>query len=195
MIIPGSRGAHSYLVMPIGNNDDDAADARDENENDDDDDDAAGDAKNDGDDDGEKDTTRKRSVTFTGVGDADDADAVAAAAASVDELELRREGRLRDSIEVKGNHEAAGFSLAHGAGRKWKRSKCRSILADKYPKAAVMITTQLGSKVICEDKDLLYEEDAEAYKNVSSVVKDLERWDLVKVVAILRPVISYKCRA
>jgi release factor H-coupled RctB family protein len=41
---------------------------------------------------------------------------------------------------------------------------------------------------------LLYEEAPEAYKPVSAIISDLESHQLVQVVAILRPVITYKTR-
>jgi release factor H-coupled RctB family protein len=56
------------------------------------------------------------------------------------------------------------------------------------------IRTSLGSNVICECKDLIFEEAPQAYKNVSIVVQDLVDQDLAKVVAIFRPVITYKTR-
>ena len=48
--------------------------------------------------------------------------------------------------------------------------------------------------VICEDKDLLYEEAPQAYKNIDAVIADLIGADLIEVVATLKPVITYKMR-
>jgi release factor H-coupled RctB family protein len=48
--------------------------------------------------------------------------------------------------------------------------------------------------VICEDKELLYEEAPQAYKNISIVIDDLVQAGLVDVVAMLRPVVTYKVR-
>jgi release factor H-coupled RctB family protein len=48
--------------------------------------------------------------------------------------------------------------------------------------------------VICEDRDLLYEEAPQAYKDVGAVVQDLVDAGLVRVIATLRPLITYKLR-
>lgn len=82
-------------------------------------------------------------------------------------------------------------SLAHGAGRKWKRSESKDRLWDRYSPEDLLIT-ELKSQVICEDKDLLYEEAPENYKKISKVIEDLISFNLIEVVAILRPVVTYK---
>jgi release factor H-coupled RctB family protein len=48
--------------------------------------------------------------------------------------------------------------------------------------------------VICEDRDLLYEEAPEAYKNIDSVIDDVQRENLADVIAVLRPLVTYKVR-
>lgn len=59
-----------------------------------------------------------------------------------------------------------------------------------------MTRTDLGGRVICEDRGLLYEEAPQAYKNVDVVVKDLVDAALARVVvATFRPVITYKVRS
>ena len=83
------------------------------------------------------------------------------------------------------------FSLSHGAGRKWKRSEVKGRLSHKY-KVSDLQKTELGSRVICEDKQLLYEEAPMAYKNISNVINDLIDADLIEVVATLKPFITYK---
>lgn len=82
-------------------------------------------------------------------------------------------------------------SLAHGAGRKWKRSECKARLADKY-KPAQLEKTALGGRVVCNDRGLLYEEAPQAYKDVTRVIDDLLAPGLVELVAILRPVLTFK---
>lgn len=89
----------------------------------------------------------------------------------------------------------SGWSLAHGAGRRLARSSARLGGKFRHPKASDLTTTALGSQVICDSKDLLYEERPEAYKDVSSVIADLVSAELCTVVAILRPVLTYKMRA
>jgi release factor H-coupled RctB family protein len=86
-----------------------------------------------------------------------------------------------------------GFSLAHGAGRKWKRSDVRGRLKQHF-KAKDLVTTKLGSRVICTQRDLLYEEAPQAYKNIDVVVDDLVKAKMIDVVASFRPLITYKTR-
>ena len=54
--------------------------------------------------------------------------------------------------------------------------------------------TPLGSRVICEERDLLYEEAPAAYKNIESVIQDLVAAGLISVIATLRPLLTYKMR-
>lgn len=87
----------------------------------------------------------------------------------------------------------SGWSIAHGAGRKWARSDSKARLKSRY-QAEDLLRTRLGSWVICEDRDLLYEEAPEAYKSIDRVVQDLVEAGLVTVLAELAPVITYKLR-
>jgi release factor H-coupled RctB family protein len=86
----------------------------------------------------------------------------------------------------------SGFSLAHGAGRKWTRSDAKKKLGNY--RMEDFIRTALGSNVICECKELIFEEAPQAYKKINVVVQDLVDHDLVKIVAIFRPLITYKTR-
>lgn len=89
--------------------------------------------------------------------------------------------------------EMSLYSLAHGAGRKWMRSECRARLSKRYS-AAQLGRTASGSRVICEDRDLIFEEAPEAYKAIGPVIGDLHAAGLLKVVARLKPVLTYKTR-
>lgn len=91
---------------------------------------------------------------------------------------------------VAGRDEAL-FSLAHGAGRKWSRSDCMGRLAHKY-RSDELRRTRFGSTVVCNDKELLYEEAPQAYKDVDSVVAALVDAGLVTLLARLRPILTYK---
>lgn len=88
---------------------------------------------------------------------------------------------------------AALQSLAHGAGRKWKRSDAKGRLSRRYT-IYDLSQTPLGGRVICEDKALIYEEAPEAYKDISQVISDMESFGLISVIATLRPLITYKTR-
>ncbi|AJE04881.1 hypothetical protein GPICK_09605 [Geobacter pickeringii] len=85
------------------------------------------------------------------------------------------------------------WSVAHGAGRKWSRSECEGRLRTKFP-AASLQRTKLGSHVICEDRQLLYEEAPPAYKEIRTVIDALVSFGLVRVIAVLSPVLTYKVR-
>lgn len=84
-------------------------------------------------------------------------------------------------------------SLAHGAGRKWQRTDCKDRLAQRYSLDQLK-RTALGSRVICEDKALMYEEAPQAYKSIDSVVGSLVDAGLVTLLARLKPVLTYKRR-
>ena len=73
------------------------------------------------------------------------------------------------------------------------RSESRGRLERRFS-AKDLIRTELGSHVICEDKELLYEEAPQAYKNISIVIDDLVQEGLVDVVATFKPAVTYKVR-
>jgi release factor H-coupled RctB family protein len=102
-------------------------------------------------------------------------------------------GSLSYLVKPKGDQRQNLWSLPHGAGRKWKRGGCKERLRDRFPVKS-LIQTSLGSYVICEDRDLLYEEAPQAYKNIDAVISDLKNADLVDVVATMKPIITYKTR-
>ncbi|MEP2989993.1 MAG: RNA ligase RtcB family protein [Parasphingorhabdus sp.] len=85
------------------------------------------------------------------------------------------------------------YSLAHGAGRKWTRRDAKTKLGKRI-KRSDLERTDLGGRVICEDRNLIFEEAPQAYKNIESVIDDLVHARLIHVVAILRPITTYKTR-
>ncbi|HNI22957.1 MAG TPA: RNA ligase RtcB family protein [Plasticicumulans sp.] len=90
--------------------------------------------------------------------------------------------------------EATLYSIAHGAGRRWKRSDTRARLQRRFT-ADDLTRTALGSEVVCEDRELLYEEAPPAYKDIDTVIRDLVDAGLARVLAVLRPLVTYKLRA
>jgi release factor H-coupled RctB family protein len=103
-------------------------------------------------------------------------------------------GTLSYVVKPDANRTEAGWSLAHGAGRKWRRGDVKERLQGRY-RPDDLVRTALGGRVICEDRDLLYEEAPEAYKKIDAVVGDLVAAGLCSVVATLRPVLTYKTRS
>ena len=102
-------------------------------------------------------------------------------------------GTLSYLVQPRAESDHSLRSLAHGAGRKWKRGEARSRLSRRQRPEDLM-TTALGGWVICEDKELLYDEAPENYKGIDQVVADLNAAGLVDIIATLRPVLTYKVR-
>lgn len=71
------------------------------------------------------------------------------------------------------------------------RSECRGRLEKRYRENDLR-KTDLGSVVVCENRDLLYEEAPQAYKSVEDTVTVLEAEGLCRRVARLRPLLTYK---
>lgn len=84
-------------------------------------------------------------------------------------------------------------SLPHGAGRKWQRTDCRGRL-ERIATPASLTRTSFGGRVVCGDKDLIFEEAAQAYKAVDTVLGSLFDAGLVTVVARNKPLLTYKTR-
>ncbi len=102
-------------------------------------------------------------------------------------------GTMSYLVKSAGDQSPNLWSVAHGAGRKWGRSDCAGRLREKYTTEA-MRKTKLGSYVICEDRDLLYEDAPQPYKDIKAVIGDMVELGLITVVAILAPVLTYKVR-
>ena len=96
-------------------------------------------------------------------------------------------------VKPGGDGESHAWSLAHGAGRKWARSDARQRMRERFGMHQ-LVQTPLGSRVVCEERDLLYEEAPAAYKNIEAVIADLVAAGLVSVIAMLRPLLTYKTR-
>jgi release factor H-coupled RctB family protein len=102
-------------------------------------------------------------------------------------------GTLTYLVEPTGDGVACGCSLAHGAGRKWTRGEARARMRERF-RAAELERTPLGGAVVCEDKDLLFEEAPDAYKRIDRVVADLVEAGACRVLATCKPVVTYKTR-
>jgi release factor H-coupled RctB family protein len=102
-------------------------------------------------------------------------------------------GSLSYLVKPTSNGESHAWSLAHGAGRKWARSEARLRMRERFS-IAELAQTGIGGRVICEERDLLYEEAPAAYKNIEAAVQDLVDAGLVSVIATFRPLLTYKTR-
>lgn len=102
-------------------------------------------------------------------------------------------GSLSYLVSPKGDQCNNLSSLPHGAGRKWNRTSCKERLKTRYDINALK-KTGFGGHVICDDRELLYEEAPQAYKNIDQIVRDLLGENLVEVIATFKPLITYKNR-
>jgi release factor H-coupled RctB family protein len=102
-------------------------------------------------------------------------------------------GSLSYIVKPVGDGASHAWSLAHGAGRKWARSDARQRMRERFGMHQ-LVQTPLGGRVVCEERDLLYEEAPAAYKNIGAVIEDLVAAGLVSVIATLRPLLTYKTR-
>ncbi|OAT49476.1 RtcB family protein [Proteus hauseri ATCC 700826] len=82
-------------------------------------------------------------------------------------------------------------SLPHGAGRKWMRTECKGRLSHRFTPLQLS-RTSLGSRVICANKQLIYEEAPQSYKSIETVVESMVSIGLIQVIARLKPLITYK---
>jgi len=102
-------------------------------------------------------------------------------------------GSLSYLVKPIGEGESHAWSMAHGAGRKWARSEARQRMRERFGMHQ-LVQTPLGGRVVCEERDLLYEEAPAAYKNIEAVIADLVAAGLVSVIATFRPLLTYKTR-
>jgi release factor H-coupled RctB family protein len=103
-------------------------------------------------------------------------------------------GSLSYLVKPTEDGQSNAWSLAHGAGRKWARSETRLRMRERFGMHQ-LTQTPLGGRVICERRELLFEEAPAAYKNIEDVVQDLVEAGLISVIATFRPLLTYKTRA
>ncbi|MEU4561048.1 RNA ligase RtcB family protein [Actinoplanes sp. NPDC023936] len=85
----------------------------------------------------------------------------------------------------------AGYSVAHGAGRKMSRADALRRGKAKHT-IEQLRRTPVGSLVVCGDRQLLFEEAPTAYKRIEQVIEDLVTFGLATPVLTTVPVITYK---
>lgn len=88
--------------------------------------------------------------------------------------------------------EQALYSLAHGAGRKWMRMDCKGRLSRFSTEQ--LRRTSFGSRLICDNHETVYEEAPQAYKPIDNIIEALEGAGLIRRIARLQPVLTYKAR-
>ena len=115
-----------------------------------------------------------------------------AAPAAAEALAVVLGSRGTPSWIVKGTGAEPGLrSVAHGAGRKMTRSEAVAKLKDRYKRKAVA-RSAIGSRVLCDDNTLLFEEHPDAYKAIEPVIRALESHAQATRVVALTPVMTVK---
>lgn len=87
--------------------------------------------------------------------------------------------------------------LAHGAGRSMSRAKALLSLSQKYKGESILqprAGETEGTWVICDEKDLVFEEAPDAYKDVQAVGQDLVDAGVAVIVGLCRARVSYMVR-
>lgn len=94
-------------------------------------------------------------------------------------------------VQAQGVDTSLG-AISHGAGRKYDRATMHGRVGRTRTERDDLLRNRWGGKLICDDRNLVIEEAAVAYKNAESVVMDLAQFGLVHPVAIMRPLLTYK---
>ncbi|MFV0295849.1 MAG: RNA ligase RtcB family protein [Hyphomicrobiaceae bacterium] len=83
-------------------------------------------------------------------------------------------------------------AISHGAGRKYDRATMHGRVGRTRSEREALLRNEWGGKLICDDRNLVIEEAAHAYKDAGKVVADLAGFGLVAAVAEMRPLVTYK---
>jgi hypothetical protein len=89
------------------------------------------------------------------------------------------------------------LSLAHGADRSMSRAKRLTFLLQKYKGQDILVSRggdADGTWVVCDEKDLVFEEAPDAYKDVQAAGQDLVDAGVAQVLGWRRARVSYKVR-
>lgn len=103
---------------------------------------------------------------------------------------LGSRGAVSWVLEGAGN-PACLCCVAHGAGRRVTRGEAKARIRARHPRAG-LTRTATGTRVVCDDADLLYEEHPDCYKPIEAVIAALEHHGAGRRVASLRPLVTVK---
>lgn len=84
------------------------------------------------------------------------------------------------------------WGISHGAGRKYDRRAMHGREGANRSEREALKTNPWRGQTICDDRNLLIEEAATAYKDAGKVVKDLQSFGLIEPLAAMKPLITYK---
>lgn len=103
-------------------------------------------------------------------------------------------GTLTYLVEPTPKVGEIGWTLAHGAGRKWSRTQANDRLRRRY-KVSELEQNRFKGRIICEDKKLIFEEAPDAYKDIEIIIRDLADKGYIKIIASFAPQLTYKTRS
>lgn len=95
-------------------------------------------------------------------------------------------------VQALAGAERSHWGISHGAGRKYDRKAMHGRVGTNRSERDALRVNAWGGVAICEDRNLLIEEAAGAYKDAAKVVADLEAFGLVRPVAAMKPLVTYK---
>lgn len=82
--------------------------------------------------------------------------------------------------------------ISHGAGRKYDRVTMHGRVGRNRSEREQLLRNAWGGIAICDDRALVVEEAASAYKDAGQVVADLESEGLIVGLTSLRPLVTFK---
>lgn len=82
--------------------------------------------------------------------------------------------------------------ISHGAGRKYDRATMHGRVGRNRSERDALLRNAWGGQLICDDRNLVIEEAATAYKDAGQVVRDLVEAGLVTALAAMKPLVTYK---
>jgi release factor H-coupled RctB family protein len=94
-------------------------------------------------------------------------------------------------VLLGGGNPACLCCVAHGAGRRVTRGEAKARIRARHHRSA-LTRTATGTRVVCDDPDLLYEEHPDCYKPIEAVIDALEAHGAGRRVAALRPLVTVK---
>jgi release factor H-coupled RctB family protein len=99
---------------------------------------------------------------------------------------------LSHLVRTTAGAEAAHWGISHGAGRKYDRKAMHGRAGATRSERDALRTNEWGGIAICDDRSLLIEEAASAYKDAGKVVAELASFGLIQPLATMKPLVTYK---
>ncbi|MFA6157928.1 RNA ligase RtcB family protein, partial [Mesorhizobium sp.] len=82
--------------------------------------------------------------------------------------------------------------ISHGAGRKYDRATMHGRVGRNKSERDALLRNAWGGQLICDDRNLVIEEAASAYKDAGQVAQDLADAGLVVPLVTMKPLVTYK---